>query len=280
MVNMAAPAFTGAVSVTGVSDARQLTVRAYGSQTAPVMALQDGAGNNKMWVDAAFNLILNGSASVASNASTDTLSIATGAASNLLFKRGGTESGRFGSDGSFLVGTATNGGWSNAAKLEAVAGSGAQAISAYNNGSSDGAAFLGRVDNAANLLCSFICAGTFVGGIATNGSATAYNTTSDARLKTVLEEQRNYRAAIQALWVGDFSWKASGEKAFGVLAQQAWENMPWHAGVTPPANEADEWYASAEPFAHLALWGVKDLYALVEALTARIKVLEGARDAG
>jgi hypothetical protein len=113
-----------------------------------------------------------------------------------------------------------------------------------------------------------------VGSIVTNGSGTTYNTTSDGRLKTVLAEQGDYRAAIKALWVGDFAWNASGEKAFGVIAQQAFAHMPWHMGVTRPAREGDSWHASAEPFGHLALWGVKDLYALVEQLAARVAELE------
>jgi hypothetical protein len=121
---------------------------------------------------------------------------------------------------------------------------------------------------------------TKIGSVTTTGSATAYNTSSDARLKTVLPEQANYRDAIRALWVGDFTWKDSGAPGFGVLAQQAWEAMPNHQGVTRPAEEEGTWQASAEPFAHLALWGVKDLYALIETLAARVAALEAAHDAG
>jgi hypothetical protein len=56
--------------------------------------------------------------------------------------------------------------------------------------------------------------------------------------------------------------------------------MPNHQGVTPPAREDGTWQASAEPFAHLALWGVKDLYALADALAARLAALEAAHAAG
>ena len=136
-----------------------------------------------------------------------------------------------------------------------------------------------RVDNNAYSLIDFRYSATAVGSITTSGIATVYNTTSDARLKTVTE-QRDWRDAIRALWVGDFVWKDSGAPGFGVLAQQAYEVMPHHAGVTRPAEEGGAWQASSEPFGFLALWGVKDLYAQVEALAARVAVLEARHAAG
>jgi len=122
--------------------------------------------------------------------------------------------------------------------------------------------------------------GSLVGGISVAGSTTAYNTTSDARLKQVSRDQRDYRGAIRNLWIGDFTWKDGGAPGFGVLAQQAYDVMPNHAGVMRPAAEDEPWHASAEPFAFLALWGVKDLYARIEALEARLAALEAAHAAG
>lgn len=152
-------------------------------------------------------------------------------------------------------------------------------LTVYNN-SSSGAALICRVDNSAANLATFSYSGTAVGAITTNGTATNYATTSDARLKTVCPQQADYREAICALWVGDFTWRDSGAPGFGVLAQQAYEVMPNHQGVTRPVAEDETWQASAEPFGHLALWGVKDLYALVEALAARVATLEAAHAAG
>lgn len=154
-----------------------------------------------------------------------------------------------------------------------IEGKGGIGVSGWASGSGD-IALQARVDSTSGYLMAYYYGSSLAGTVTTNGSSTTYNTTSDGRLKTVLAEQSDYRAAIRALWVGDFAWKATGEKAFGVIAQQAYEHMPWHMGVTRPADAADAWHASAEPFGHLALWGVKDLYALVEALAARIAVLE------
>jgi hypothetical protein len=152
-------------------------------------------------------------------------------------------------------------------------------LTVYNNAAS-GSALICRVDNSAANLASFSYSGTTVGAITTNGSATTYATTSDARLKNVCPQQADHRDAIRALWVGDFTWKESGAPGFGVLAQQAYEIMPNHQGVTKPDAEEEAWCASAEPFAHLALWGVKDLYALIESLAARVAALEAAHAAG
>jgi hypothetical protein len=48
------------------------------------------------------------------------------------------------------------------------------------------------------------------------------------------------------------------------------------AAIARPKDESGVWMASAEPFAFLALWGVKDLYARFEALAARVAALEAA----
>jgi len=206
-------------------------------------------------------------------ASVDTASLA----------RGGVGCAAIGTDGSLLVGTVATGGWSGSAKIEAVTSvAGAASLSGWASTGGTGArALLLRVDATTDPLATFHFGGaTQVGAITSNGSVTTYATTSDARLKTVPAVQGDYRAAIRALWVGDFTWTDSGAPGFGVLAQQAWEVMPHRQGVTRPETEAGVWQASAEPFAHLALWGVKDLYAMIEALAARVAVLEAAHDAG
>ena len=131
--------------------------------------------------------------------------------------------------------------------------------------------------NAAGFAASHVVfqtgAGT-AGNITSTTTTTAYNATSDERLKDWENvPQTDYSTAIKALWVGDYTWKAHGEKGFGVRAQQAYATLGG-LGITKPYEEAGTWSASAEPFGHLARWGVKDLYALVEKLSARVAELE------
>ena len=284
MVNMADPVFTGAPSIAHNADgeASLLLTNTHGGGAASAAYIAyNGTGSVRLsQLGASYSpsgIYRAGGAMVAADGAGG-LTLATTASQPLYFAVNNSEAARIGTDGSLLVGQTVDGGWTGSARMEIKAGSG-QAISGW--ATTDGVVALrARVDTAAGYLAYFnYGAGANVGSVTTNGTATFYNTTSDGRLKTVLADQADYRAAIQALWVGDFAWKTTGEKAFGVIAQQAWQHMPWHMGVTRPAKSEDAWHASAEPFGHLALWGVKDLYALVEKLAARVAELE-SRHAG
>lgn len=159
--------------------------------------------------------------------------------------------------GNVGIGTTSYGGW-NSSAMFAVQTSNAWSVSAFNAGTTGGS-MLVRVDDPAVYLSLFYYGGTNVGSITTNGSNTAYNTTSDERLKTTLPIQRDYRAAIRKLWVGDFAWKSSHVLDFGIKAQQAYLLFP--AAIRKPTKPSEFWEADYGKLAPLALWGVKDLYA-------------------
>lgn len=101
----------------------------------------------------------------------------------------------------------------------------------------------------------------------------AYTAVSDARLKTVQPVQKDYRSAINSIWIGDYTWKETGNLGFGPLAQQAYVPLQG-LGVAKPENADDRWTVDSGTFGYLALWGVKDLYAIIEKLEARIAALE------
>jgi hypothetical protein len=288
MVNMANPIFSGAVGV-GVSPTYTLHVKGPGTSTfglnAPsgsdpgIRLMRDGDSNDigflgpPHWIHGSGSTtdfeVCSGEGNLVLNAA--------GTGKGVVVCVNNTEAWRTGSDGSLLVGTITQ---SGSAKLTVngatgdgigVSQSGGGGYCYTTNAASDGGTYRHALFQAAGGTAGSITGGT---------TGVSYNTTSDARLKTVSPRQRDYRAAIRALWVGDFTWKDSGAPGFGVLAQQAYDAMPNHQGVTRPDAEDGAWNASAEPFAHLALWGVKDLYALVEALAARVAALEAAHAAG
>jgi hypothetical protein len=113
-----------------------------------------------------------------------------------------------------------------------------------------------------------------VGYIQTVGSSTTFSTSSDERKKDWAEViQTDYRQSIQDLWVGDYTWKVDGTKGFGVRAQQAYSVLGG-LGVVKQDDENLAWGVSSEPFGFLALWGVKDLYKIIDNLTTRIAALE------
>jgi hypothetical protein len=201
------------------------------------------------------------------------LTLITESAQPIYFGTSNAYAGQIDASGSLLLGTTSRQGSSTGfSHLQMLSGDlNAVRLLGLQNSGTTLATFAGFYNSS----------GGQAGSIIQTGSTTiSYGTSSDARLKSVAQAQGNYRAAIRALWVGDYVWKADGAPGFGVLAQQAYAVMPHHAGVMRPADEADPWQTSSEPFAFLALWGAKDLYALVEALAARVAALEARHEAG
>ena len=56
------------------------------------------------------------------------------------------------------------------------------------------------------------------------------------------------------------------------MAQQTNEFYP--DAITPGKTDADMWQADYSKLAPLALWGVKDLYKIIDELTTRLAALE------
>ena len=74
-----------------------------------------------------------------------------------------------------------------------------------------------------------------VGGIVTNGSATAYNTSSDQRLKDNITDAEDAGELIDAIQVRQFDWKADGEhQRYGMVAQELTTVAP--EAVTTPED--------------------------------------------
>lgn len=117
--------------------------------------------------------------------------------------------------------------------------------------------------NAANSLV--------VGTISTTGTTTAYNTSSDGRLK---EDLKSFDAGviIDDTNVYDFAWRSTGERAYGVIGQQAIEVYP--AAVTHVEDKEQDWYGvDYSKYVPVILQELK-------ALRTRVAELEGALVAG
>mgnify|MGYP001163519388 CR=1 FL=1 len=79
---------------------------------------------------------------------------------------------------------------------------------------------------------------TNVGSISTNGSATAYNTSSDYRLKEDVIDMQDSIERVKALKPVNFAWKLDGTRVDGFLAHEAQEVVP--AAVTGTKDAVDE----------------------------------------
>jgi hypothetical protein len=115
--------------------------------------------------------------------------------------------------------------------------------------------------------------GVLIGGLSCTSTTTIYNTSSDAALK---EDLKSFDAGniIDNTNVYDFAWKSTKERAYGVIAQQAYDVYPQavtHTGKVGKSEAGparDEW------------WGidyskyVPVLLQELKALRSRVKDLE------
>ena len=67
----------------------------------------------------------------------------------------------------------------------------------------------------------------YVGSITSTTSATAYNTSSDERLKDNIKDADDSGSKVDAIQVRQFDWKADGEhQDYGMVAQEVLEVAP------------------------------------------------------
>jgi hypothetical protein len=132
--------------------------------------------------------------------------------------------------------------------------SGSNALSLRRNTSDGGAAL-------------FFRDGTNVGSISVTTSATAYNTSSDARLKDNIADAEDAASLIDAIQVRKFDWKADGShQRYGMIAQELVEVAP--EAVSVPQDE-DE--MMGVDYSKLVPMLVKE----IQSLRARVAQLEG-----
>jgi hypothetical protein len=110
--------------------------------------------------------------------------------------------------------------------------------------------------------------GTNIGSIVTNSSATAYNTSSDQRLKENIVDAPSASDDIDAIQVRSFDWKADGShQKYGMVAQEL-------QSVAPEAvsGDADSDDMMGVDYSKLVPMLVKE----IQSLRARVAQLEGA----
>lgn len=146
---------------------------------------------------------------------------------NLVFQTTSTERMRITSDGKALFGTSTAGfGLFSTQRITinpisdgVVVGPLPQNNSAYTTQASD---------NSGNRFALYIANGSSsnVGSISFTSSSTAFNTSSDYRLKEDFKETKGLEK-VEAIKVYDFKWKISDERMDGVLAHELAEVLPY-----------------------------------------------------
>ena len=175
---------------------------------------------------------------------------------------GGSEAMRIDSSGNVLVGK-TSADDGAAAGIEAQAGG---ALYLAKNATN---LYLNRLASTGEIV-AFKQASTAVGSISVTSSATAYNTSSDARLKDVTGEARGLEV-INELNPVSYNWKADGKADEGLIAQEVLDIVP-----NAVSGSEEEMYQMdySKLVVHLVK-GMKEQQTQIEALQSEINLLKG-----
>jgi len=84
---------------------------------------------------------------------------------------------------------------------------------------------LGAATASASTIASFKNSNGAVGSISVGGSATAFNTSSDYRLKEDLKDFDGLDK-VSKIPVYDFKWKVDDSRSYGVMAHELQEVLP------------------------------------------------------
>ena len=138
------------------------------------------------------------------------------------------------------------------------------------------ACYVARTDNVAVAFCQFLSSTNVVGSITNLGNSTAFNTTSDSRLKTNVNPVGDSGSLVDALAPVTFNWTADPAGtpvSYGFIAQDAASIYP--QAVTPGhGNPGDEMFVpygmDNSSIMPVAIAELKSLRSRVAALEAKV----------
>jgi len=134
--------------------------------------------------------------------------------------------------------------------------------------------------NQNGTATAFLRAGAIVGSVAVTATGTSYNTSSDYRLKTDVQDMTDALDRLADLRPVNFEWISDGTRVDGFLAHEAAETVP--EAVTGEKDAVD---ADGEPIYQgidqaklvpLLTAALQEAVAKIDALETRVAALEGA----
>ena len=264
----------------GFASIRGLRGSSAGSSDLSFFTSSSNVGSERMRLDASGNLGVGGNPNrklhcygqfaISNAADTGALLFITETTSNQIYSRagnasstalplrfmmGGQEKMRLTTDGDLLVGKTAIGNGVAGAELRA----NGQCVFTADG---DNALDLNRLTND-GAVALFRKAGTVVGSISVTGSATAYNTSSDYRLKEDLQDFKGLDL-VSKIPVYDYKWKSDKSRSYGVMAHELEEVLPQAVSGEKDAEEMQSVdYSKIVP---LLVKSIQELSAKLEAL--------------
>ena len=239
---------SGNLSIGSTSNASRLDVTG-ADNTGGTLASRVYSANRTAFLGFGFNTI-------SANSNASGLFLEALGANVMTFSTNGSERARIDSSGNLLVGTTTN-----------TLGGGSRVIAQISN------AFYTYTSNqtgsSTKYHFQFADTGTAVGTITSSGSTTAYNTSSDYRLKNTIAPMTGALAKVALLKPCTYKWNADGSDGEGFIAHELAEVVP--QCVTGEKDAVDE---EGNP----KYQGI-DTSFLVATLTAAIQELKAEFDA-
>lgn len=174
---------------------------------------------------------------------------------NLLFYTNNAERARIDSSGNLLVGASA-------------AVDQSKVLIAYSGGSNQGLIFADSDSTSGNNAIRFKVTGSTVGSVTTSATATAYNTSSDYRLKNITGPVTNSGAYIDSLNPVEGTWKADGSTFVGLIAHEVQEVS--RTQVATGVKDGEQMQAMDYSNSEL----IANLIAEVKSLRARVAALE------
>jgi hypothetical protein len=203
------------------------------------------------------------------NGSTGNTMLYNTGAFNIVFGTDNTERARITSNGTLLIGvTSTIAAGSNTS-------TGVEIRPNYIWIANEDATYFQRLGSDGNVQ-RFYRGATSVGSISVTGSATAYNTSSDYRLKNITGSLTGYKERLMSLQPKQGTWKIDGSEFRGFLAHEF--ATPYRASVIGEKDAVDEngnpvmqgmQASSSEVMADLVAL-VQEQQAIIESLQARL----------
>lgn len=186
------------------------------------------------------------------------------AADTAAITTGGSERVRIDSGGTFYVNTTTNYGT-------------AMITVSYDQVNKNGIGIYSQSTSASTAI-SFRNSNGGVGSVVTNGTATAYNTSSDYRLKENVQPMQDALAKVAALKPVTYTWKADGSVGEGFIAHELAEIAPQAVSGEKDALDKDgtPLYQGIDTSFLVATLtaAIQEQQAMIEELKAKVAALE------